>query len=59
MSLVVELAEEFVEQVACGSTMAVAVFSTAPVVRAGAQFAAAAKAQIQPAVARRLFLMWR
>jgi hypothetical protein len=50
LNAVVELSDQFVNQVPGGGAVAVTVFSPATVVlaRAGSQFAAAANAQIQP-----------
>jgi len=60
LQAVVELAEEFVEQMAGGGSMTVPVFAPLPVVLAGGLTVwCAEKAHIQPTLARRLFLMWR
>ena len=55
-----ELAEKFVEEVAGGGGVAVAIFSPVAVVLAG-WFAVGGgeNAHIQPTLASRLFLMWR
>jgi hypothetical protein len=60
LQALVELSEEFVEQMSAGGAVVVAVLSPAPVVLAGrGAVGGDSEGHSQPTAAKRLFLMWR